>query len=75
MEVCTYCGEPKGERIGCCGENHWEAMPDCPQCGSDNVGRLDSNTYECGDCKHDWPENEVLATVVFGSAGPNAFAE
>ena len=21
--VCTYCGEPKNERLGCCGENHW----------------------------------------------------
>jgi len=23
MEVCAYCGEPKGERLSCCGENHW----------------------------------------------------
>jgi len=21
--VCMYCGEPKGDSIGCCGENHW----------------------------------------------------
>jgi len=21
--VCIYCGEPKGDSIGCCGENHW----------------------------------------------------
>ena len=21
--VCMYCGEPKNERLGCCGENHW----------------------------------------------------
>jgi len=21
--VCIYCGEPKGESLGCCGENHW----------------------------------------------------
>lgn len=75
MEVCTYCGEPKGERMGCCGENHWDEMPDCPECGSDNVGRLDSNTYECDACKYKWPENEVLATVVVGSGEPNSLAE
>jgi hypothetical protein len=23
-EVCVYCGEPRGEKYGCCGENHWE---------------------------------------------------
>ena len=23
MEVCYYCGEPQGEKIGCCGENHF----------------------------------------------------
>ena len=22
-EVCTYCGEPRRDKIGCCGENHW----------------------------------------------------
>jgi len=21
---CTYCGMPKGDRISCCGENHWQ---------------------------------------------------
>jgi hypothetical protein len=21
--VCTYCGEPKNERLSCCDENHW----------------------------------------------------
>jgi hypothetical protein len=21
--VCIYCGEPKGDSLGCCGENHW----------------------------------------------------
>ena len=73
MEVCVYCGEQKGGQIGCCGENHWEEMPGCPQCGSENVGR-DGNTYEC-ECGHKWLENEVLATVPFGSAGPNTFAE
>jgi hypothetical protein len=26
MELyCTYCGMPQGERIQCCGENHWMA--------------------------------------------------
>ena len=24
MEMfCTYCGMPQGERLSCCGENHW----------------------------------------------------
>ena len=23
MEVCTYCGEPRGEKLSCCGECHW----------------------------------------------------
>jgi len=23
MSFCTYCGRPQGDRIGCCGENHW----------------------------------------------------
>lgn len=23
MEFCYYCGEPQGEKIGCCGENHF----------------------------------------------------
>lgn len=22
-EFCYYCGEPAGEKIGCCGENHF----------------------------------------------------
>ncbi len=22
-EVCVYCGEPKLDKIGCCGENHF----------------------------------------------------
>ena len=67
MEVCGCCGEPRGEKLGCCGENHWEEMPECPKCDSDNVGRFDSNTYECGDCGYKWPENEVLASIPLGS--------
>lgn len=23
IEVCIYCGEPKLDKIGCCGENHF----------------------------------------------------
>jgi len=23
FEICIYCGEPRGEKMGCCGENHW----------------------------------------------------
>lgn len=75
MEVCIYCGEARRDKLGCCSENHWEEMPDCPECGSDNVGRLNSNTYECGGCEYKWPENEVLATVVFVAGGQNTFAE
>jgi len=27
IEICTYCHEPRNDRIGCCGENHWEEVP------------------------------------------------
>ena len=30
MEVCIYCGEPRGEKMGCCGENHWDDVPEDP---------------------------------------------
>lgn len=23
---CIYCGEPKGDSLSCCGENHFEEM-------------------------------------------------
>ena len=26
MEICTYCGEPRADKIGCCGENHWDEV-------------------------------------------------
>lgn len=57
MEVCGYCGERRGEKLGCCGENHWEEMPECPKCGAENVGR-DGETYECGDCGNEWPKKD-----------------
>ena len=25
---CIYCGEPKGDSLSCCGENHFEEMYD-----------------------------------------------
>jgi ribosomal protein L37E len=28
METCIYCGEPRREKIGCCGENHWDETPE-----------------------------------------------
>jgi hypothetical protein len=24
--VCIYCGEPKGDSISCCEENHWTTL-------------------------------------------------
>ena len=27
-EYCCYCGTTRGERIGCCGENHFEVFAD-----------------------------------------------
>ena len=30
MEVCGYCGERRGEKLGCCGENHWDEVDDEP---------------------------------------------
>ena len=24
MNYCTYCGMPQGDRLSCCGENHWQ---------------------------------------------------
>lgn len=26
--TCVYCGEPKRERLSCCGENHWTEVPE-----------------------------------------------
>ena len=31
MEVCGYCGEQRGEKMGCCGENHWGEVDDDPR--------------------------------------------
>jgi hypothetical protein len=31
MEVCGYCGERRGEKYGCCGENHWDEVDDDPE--------------------------------------------
>ena len=31
MEVCGYCGEQRGEKMGCCGENHWDEVDDDPR--------------------------------------------
>ena len=25
---CIYCGEPKSDKLSCCGENHFEEMYD-----------------------------------------------
>lgn len=23
VQYCSYCGEPRNHKIGCCSENHW----------------------------------------------------
>ena len=53
--VCVYCGEPKYDKIGCCGENHWEDQPDCPECGSGQVDKDETTSvWHCHLCQHDW---------------------
>jgi hypothetical protein len=74
VEACIYCGTPRGDSVGCCGENHFEDLPQCPYCDSESVVH-DGDYYHCEACIKRWPENEVLETVVLGSAGPNMIAE
>ena len=26
MEICIYCEGPRGDKMGCCGENHWDEV-------------------------------------------------
>ena len=26
MEICIYCEELRGDKSGCCGENHWDEV-------------------------------------------------
>lgn len=35
MMVCAYCGNPAPESPiqSCCGEIHFEDIPECPECG------------------------------------------
>lgn len=44
-ERCNYCGEEKGGHIACCGENHFEALPECPYCSDLVIG---SNSTTAG---------------------------
>jgi hypothetical protein len=28
IEICVYCYEPRNDKNGCCGENHWDEVID-----------------------------------------------
>ena len=56
---CAYCGEPKSDkRFGCCGEVHYEEVPECPQCGEDlalvscEVTGIETHYMACSNCDY-----------------------
>jgi len=51
MKICVYCGKKKGSKIGCCGENQWDDIPECPRCHSEFIETEDDGMYLCSDCK------------------------
>lgn len=61
--TCVYCGERVGEKLSCCGENHFEERDDCPSCDSQDweERHVTTNTAvgetfyrHCNDCGHSW---------------------
>ena len=48
---CIYCGEPRGEKMGCCGENHWEDALE-EECGHELklTGMYEPFSVACGKC-------------------------
>ena len=56
---CAYCGEPKSDkRLGCCGEVHFEEVPECPKCGCDlyhvrhYVTGIETFVMQCEACDY-----------------------
>jgi len=54
---CVYCGKPAQEEWrSCCGEVHFEQVPECPECGHDlhpvqrDVTGIETYTMQCENC-------------------------
>lgn len=63
MITCVYCGNPKGDRLSCCGENHWEEIPECPMCGAEHVSK-DDDAYRCEFCNLKWTDEQYDALAM-----------
>ena len=52
-ERCFYCEEEKADKVSCCGENHFEALPECPDCGDLVIGTnsitagIETTVFKC----------------------------
>ena len=55
-QVCVYCGEPRGDKYGCCDENHWETKAEFEKEHGVNEGK-----EECKYCGGDCPNDEEHA--------------
>ena len=53
-QVCVYCGTPRGDKFGCCDENHWETKKEF-----DN--NMNEDKEECKYCGGDCPNDEEHA--------------
>lgn len=56
---CVYCGEPEvSAPKSCCGERHFEDVPECPECGGiveftrHAVTGIETYVLRCESC--DW---------------------
>ena len=51
-QVCIYCGESRGEKLGCCGENHWEDAIDEDDCDHELklTGMYEPFSVSCSKC-------------------------
>jgi DNA-directed RNA polymerase subunit M/transcription elongation factor TFIIS len=61
MLICAYCGNQKGDELGCCGENHFDEIR-CPNCDSTDViyamgfttTGIETSFIACEMCNHQW---------------------
>ena len=55
-QVCVYCGEPRGDKYGCCDENHWETKAEF-----EKEHGVNEDKEECKYCGGDCPNDEEHA--------------
>ena len=54
---CTYCGEARSGNLSCCGEVHFEEVPECPECHGEldartsEVTGIETTVFHCTECK------------------------